>query len=111
MGKCVCKLIALFRGWHYRSEFVNRLVISGHNKKFQAIPKNLPILLVSGKDDPVGSYGTGVKAVYDGYKKAGMKDLTLKLFPGDRHEILNELDKELVYKEIYQWMNGKMQLQ
>ena len=37
-----------------------------------------------------------------------MKDLSIKLYEGDRHEILNELDRETVYKDIYDWMKSKM---
>lgn len=68
------------------------------------IPKNLPILLASGKDDPVGNYGKGVQHVYKVYKKSGIKDLSIRLYDNDRHEILNETDRLIVYKEILDWM-------
>ena len=55
------------------------------------LPKNLPLLLASGKDDPVGNMGKGVKKLYDFYvKKAGMTNVQIKLFAGSRHEFLNE---------------------
>ena len=41
-------------------------------------------------------------------QEAGIQDVTLKLFPGDRHEILNELDKEIVDQYLLQWMEGRM---
>lgn len=72
------------------------------------IPKNLPLLFVAGEDDPVGNYGKGVKSVCGTYKKAGITDITCRLYPGDRHEILNELDKEKVYKDIFKWIKAKM---
>lgn len=68
-------------------------------------PKNLPFFLVSGADDPVGDFGTGVKKVYDMLLKAQMEDVTYQLYEGDRHEILNETDKEKVYGDILAWMN------
>ena len=65
--------------------------------------KGLPLLLVSGEEDPVGNLGAGTKAAADAFKNAGIKDVTLKLYTGDRHEILNELDRAQVYDDIYKW--------
>ncbi len=71
------------------------------------IPKKLPILFTSGADDPVGNMGKGVQEAFDKFKSAGMIDVSMKLYPGDRHEILNELDRETVYQDLYQWMEKK----
>lgn len=70
----------------------------------EAIPKDLPLFFVSGEDDPVGDYGAGTRKAYETYVQAGIADVTLKLYPSDRHEILNELDREIVYKDIYGWI-------
>ena len=72
------------------------------------IPKDLPILVVSGEKDPVGEFGKGPKMVADSYKKTGIQDVTLKLYPDDRHEILNELDKEKVDQDLLEWMLSKI---
>ncbi|SDB21884.1 Lysophospholipase, alpha-beta hydrolase superfamily [Pseudobutyrivibrio sp. YE44] len=64
----------------------------------------MPLLVVSGDADPVGNLGEGTRAAADLFKKAGVKDVTLKLYHGDRHEILNELDRETVYEDIYKWL-------
>ena len=69
------------------------------------IPKNLPIYIVAGKDDPVGNYGKGVEHVYNVYKKTGIKDISIRLFENDRHEILNETDRQMVYKDILTWLD------
>ncbi len=66
--------------------------------------KNLPILVFSGENDPVGNHGTGVKAIYHKFKKAGIKNLTLKLFPEGRHEMLNEINRDEVYQLILDWI-------
>ena len=50
----------------------------------------LPILLISGQDDPVGDAGKGVQAIYNRMKKTGMENVTLKLFSGARHDLLHE---------------------
>ncbi len=77
-------------------------------KTVAKIPKNLPLLLVSGAEDPVGKYGADVDAVTKAYREAGILDVTEKLYPGDRHEILNELDRETVYEDLLRWMTERM---
>lgn len=66
--------------------------------------KSLPLLFVAGKDDPVGNYGKGVENVYNKYKKCGYQDVQLKLYEEDRHEILNEEDKDVVFQDILTWL-------
>lgn len=158
LGKILCRLIASFKGWHYRSRFVNHMAFGGYNKKFcpsrtpmdwlsrnpknvdnylsedcctfiftvngyyhmfrgmehlskkenfEQIPKDLPVFFVAGKDDPVGDFGKGVTSVWQKYKDGGIKDVSLKLYTNDRHEILNEDDRETVYQDIYQWLETK----
>lgn len=68
--------------------------------------KDMPLLVVSGKDDPVGNLGKGTTQAYQTFLKAGIKDVTLKLYEGDRHEILNELDRAQVYEDIYNWLEA-----
>lgn len=72
------------------------------------IPRHLPILFASGADDPVGDFGKGVRHVYEKYKNAGLQDVTLRLYPGDRHEILNETDRQQIYKDMLQWLEEHM---
>ncbi len=65
------------------------------------MPKDLPVLFVSGDADPVGGNGgEGVKKVFSLFKDAGMKNPEIKLYHEYRHEILNELENEIVYKDI-----------
>jgi len=71
---------------------------------FSAVPDDLPILLIAGADDPVGNYGAGVDEVLQAYRKAGKRNVTMKLFEGDRHEILNEDDRADVYAYILNWV-------
>ena len=88
----------LFRGMRY----------SQRQENLDKIPKNLPILVVSGGDDPVGEFGKGPKIVAESFKETGISDVTLKLVPGDRHEILNELDKEAVDQYLLEWVEKRM---
>lgn len=74
-------------------------------KNIAKIPSNLPIFIVAGDADPVGDYGQGVQHVFETYKQARIEDIAIKLYEDDRHEILNELDKERVYEDIYNWIS------
>ena len=67
-------------------------------------PKELPMLIISGDKDPVGNFGKGVKKVYNNYLKTGHKNIMLKLYPGARHEILNETNRQKVYNDILNWL-------
>lgn len=70
----------------------------------EEVPKGLPIYLVSGNLDPVGDYGKGVQQVYKELLNVKIKDLSMKLYPDDHHDVLNEPNKEIVYKDIVNWM-------
>lgn len=65
-----------------------------------------PVYLFSGDQDPVGSFGKGVRKVYGYFEKQGVRDLTMKLYPGGRHEMLNELNREEVYGDVLRWLDG-----
>ncbi len=70
----------------------------------EKVPKDLPILIISGDEDPVGQYGKGVKKLKQSYVSNGLTQVTLKLFPEGRHEILNEINRLAVYEEICSWL-------
>lgn len=159
IARTVCSTIALFKGWEYRSKFVDNLAFGGYNKKFEpahtdkdwlskdddivanyiaepkcrflftlngyhnlfysikdcqkkrniaAIPKKLPVLFVAGAEDPVGNFGKGVYRAYKAFVKAGISDVSVKLYENDRHEILNETDKQNVFDDIFQWINVRL---
>ena len=78
------------------------------NKKkwFKKISKTLPILLVSGADDPVGSHGSGVKKVYRLLKKRGA-NVTMKLYTDNRHEVLNDTARDEVIADIKSFLDGR----
>ncbi|WP_066646035.1 alpha/beta fold hydrolase [Christensenella timonensis] len=74
----------------------------------QRLPKEKPYLLVSGEMDPVGNYGDGVREVYGWMKQAGMGDATMKLYPGARHEILNEINRDEVKQDIFSFISARV---
>lgn len=69
-----------------------------------AMEKTLPILFVAGGDDPVGNYGEGVRQTAAAFDAAGMQDVTTKIYPLCRHEVLNEINKQEVYADICNWI-------
>lgn len=69
------------------------------------IPSNLPLLFIAGAGDPVGEFGEGVKRAAEEYKAAGIKDVTVKIYEGARHEILNEPIKSQVHTDILTFLS------
>ena len=74
---------------------------------FAATP-HFPILLIAGDHDPVGDHGKGVKRVAELYRESGHTDVTLRLFENDRHEILNEDNRDEVMKTILDFIEEKL---
>ena len=157
-GKFICRILAAFRGWHYRSAFIDRMAFGSYNKQFEPartgndwltkdeklvdlyrsdpwctfrftvnayyhmfrgiqyiqkkeniakIPKDLPLFFVAGAEDPVGNNGKSVTEIYNTYKTAGIHDIQIKLYENDRHEILNETDRDVVYSGLQTWLDSK----
>ena len=69
------------------------------------LPKDLPVLIISGAKDPIGMNGRGVLAVSDALVAAGIEPEVF-LYPADRHEILNEEDNDKVYGDILKFLKG-----
>ncbi|MBU5626299.1 lysophospholipase [Oscillibacter sp. MSJ-2] len=69
---------------------------------------NTPILFLSGEKDPVGECGRGVRRAYESFRRAGVRQVELKLYPGLRHEILNESCREDVYGDILRWLKNNI---
>lgn len=74
----------------------------------KSIRKDLPVLFVSGEDDPIGDFGKGVRNTAEQMKADGFSDVTVKLYPEMRHEILNEVVKEEVRQDIVEWVNRRV---
>ncbi len=164
LALCITKIMAAFRGSHYRSHFVEGLTRDKSYQKFdvtgkrlsdswltkdteivkayytdprcgflftlngyrwlfeavkfscgktgiKAVPVSLPLLFVSGEDDPVGGLGKGVRKVIGLFQATGHSHVSSILYPNDRHEILNETDREQVFKDLSRWLekcNGQL---
>jgi alpha-beta hydrolase superfamily lysophospholipase len=88
-------------------DMMDGLAIIGKPGNLAKMNKDLPIYFMSGRKDPVGGNGKGVEKVYKMFLAAGMKDVFLKFYENGRHEMLNELNKDIVYSDIFYWLNTK----
>ena len=158
VGLGLVKLVEVFKGRHYISPMLAKVMFGGYNEKIhddsspfawlsvnkanvekyeadplcgfpfttsgtenlirmlryigteswpKQVPADMPILIISGDQDPVGDMGKGPKIVADKLKAAGVQDAELKLYEGDRHEILNENDKAIVWDDCLTWLNKR----
>lgn len=71
---------------------------------YEKVRKDLPILLISGAEDPVGEYAKGIDEVYNKLLQSGHTAVEEKLYSECRHEVLNELNKEEVYEDLYSFI-------
>ncbi len=97
----LCGFCFTVNGFRTLFELISRIQKAENLEK---IPKDLPLFLVSGEEDPVGDYGKGVKRTMESLEKAGLRKLQCRLYPQDRHEILNETDRQQVMEDIYGWI-------
>ncbi len=90
--------VGLFRDMLYGMDFIRK------QENVDKMDVSKPVLFIAGEKDPIGDFGKGVKAAFATFDKAGVKDLSCKLYPELRHEILNEDCRQKVYKYIYDWL-------
>jgi len=89
-------------------DMLGGLGIINDQKNINKVDKELPVYFIAGDQDPVGDMGKGVQKAYDCFKKAGIRDLSIKLYHGLRHEILNETGKKYVYRDVLDWLEARV---
>lgn len=95
----------LFTGQAYR-DFFGGLMKLADEKRLAAMPKGLPVYFMSGEKDPVGQMGAGVKTVAEQFRRAGMMNIAVRLYPDARHELFNELNRDQATEELADWLDG-----
>ena len=158
VAKTLCRVLAAFHGWHYRSSLVANLSFMGYNKGLEGrtthdwlnrdqtevdkylaeerctftftlnayysmfsgilrlhdpaflarMPKELPLLFLSGDADPVGEQGKGVRRAIQSLKDAGVQNIESIFYPGARHELLVETNKLEVFGDIAAWLDKQL---
>ena len=76
--------------------------------RLAALPGDLPVLFISGDADPIGTQGKGVSTVAQQFRDAGVRDVTVRLYPGARHELFNETNRDEITAELIDWLNRHM---
>jgi alpha-beta hydrolase superfamily lysophospholipase len=84
-------------------DFLEGLVALDTPAQLERVPDALPVYLFSGALDPVSQQGAGVEAIAAAYRAAGLSP-EVKLYPGARHEILNEINRAEVFADLLAWM-------
>jgi len=87
-------------------EMLGGMAYIGKPRNLAQMEKSMPILFISGEMDPVGNCGKGVRQAYESFLRAGMSDVTLKLYPSLRHEILCEDCRQTVFEDIFHWLKS-----
>lgn len=77
------------------------------NANYDLIPKDLPIMIISGERDACGGMAKLVRGLYKKYRKLNISDLKLKLYPEARHEILHDKCKEEVFADCLEWLEER----
>ncbi len=77
-------------------------------EKVTKIPKELPVFIIAGSEDPVGAFGVGVQGLCQMYQSLGMKDVELRLYEGARHEIFNEVNRNEVFNDVVNWISKRI---
>ena len=80
----------------YDPDFLNRM------------PKDLPLLFLAGDADPVGEQSKGVQRAIDSLKAVGVQNITQKFYPGARHELLVEINRQEVFADIGSWLDQQL---
>ena len=88
-------------------DFLKLLINAAKKNLVRLTRTELPLYIIAGEKDPVGGYGRNTHKFLVFLKRMGFSDITSKLYPECRHELLNELNKEDIYKDIYQWIIKK----
>ncbi|MFL0196799.1 alpha/beta fold hydrolase [Clostridium sp. WILCCON 0269] len=88
----------------YFDDLFNALKDIHKPRVIEKIPKNLPIFSISGSKDPFGDNGRGIKELFKIYKQYGIEDATYKIYENGRHEMLREVNRNEVMKDLHNWL-------
>ena len=102
----------MMHGFHAKAGLLRDMMVGiNHIEKkenLQQMKKDLPVFFAAGGDDPVGNFGKGIHACADAFRKAGMTDVSVRIYPLCRHEILNEINKQEIFEDIREWIETKI---
>lgn len=88
-------------------EMLNGMLFTMNMKNQKEMDATKPVLILSGEKDPVGNTGRGIKAVVDSFRRAGVQDVKFKLYPGLRHNLFIEDEKQQIFQDIFRWIQKR----
>ena len=95
--------------YDYAHHLIVGIIDADKRRIYEGTPRELPLLIISGGADPcAGKNAAGVEGVARAYRQAGTRDLTLRLVPGARHEIINELEKDQTIGFMIDWIKARI---
>lgn len=102
----LCGFSLTLNGFKGMAELIKGLY---DREKIAMLDKNFPMYFIFGEEDPVGDYGKGVYKSCGMYTCVGMKNITVKAYPGKRHELLHEDIRENVMQDVYEWIRKEFE--
>jgi alpha-beta hydrolase superfamily lysophospholipase len=99
----LCGFIPTVQLWVDLLDALGRISSPSH---LRPVPKNLPILVIAGDCDPVSANAKGLEKLLAAYRRAGLGRVTHRFYPGARHEIFNETNRDEVTRDLIAWLDG-----
>ncbi len=90
-------------------DMLEGIVFIQRDVNLQKMNMSLPVLFIAGGEDPVGDYGKGVLKAVENFKRIGMQNVAHRIYPLCRHEILNEINRNEIYRDTVQWIEKTVQ--
>lgn len=100
-----CGFVATVQLWIDLLDALARLATDAHKAR---VPKRLPVLSIAGTADPVSDGARGIAPLLEGYRRAGLSDVTDRRYEGARHELLNETNRDEVTRDVIAWLDGRL---
>lgn len=89
-------------------DFIGGLIELSKPVNVNKIPKDKPYFFISGEKDPLARGGQAIREVADQFKRAGASNVEIRIYPGARHELINEINCQEIYTDILNWLNENM---
>jgi alpha-beta hydrolase superfamily lysophospholipase len=90
------------------SDLLRGIQTINDRRQVARVRRDLPVLLLAGDEDPVGDRGKGPRAVREQYASVGVTDVTCTTYPGARHEIFNETNRDEVTADVVRWLDAHL---
>jgi len=105
MADPLCGFDMTVQGW---KDVLSGIIQSERADNQRRVPRDLPLYIFSGALDPVGEQTRGVRWLIDAYRRAGVHDITHRFYADARHEVLNELNRDEVHRDLIAWLDAHM---